>query len=94
MEQKLNNLKLTVAEGMDFPKEIVAGIPSVTVVGQCEVIIENHKGILSFEDEFMKINTKLGVLNIKGENLEIIFIGGNTITVGGKFKGLSYGEDL
>ncbi|MGL5244571.1 MAG: sporulation protein YqfC [Sarcina sp.] len=94
MDKKLNGLKSMVAEGMDFPREILVDIPKIIITGEFEVVIENHKGIVAFDNDLMKINTSLGLLNIKGDELEVLFIGGSTIIIGGKFKALNYGEVL
>ena len=39
---------------------------------------------------FIKINTKVKVINIQGDNFEILYIGDSTITISGKFKLISY----
>ena len=54
---------------------------------------ENHKGILSFDRDNTKIKTVIGILDIQGEEIEIVFIGGSTITISGKFKSLGYGVE-
>ncbi|WP_244833283.1 sporulation protein YqfC [Clostridium sp. BJN0001] len=74
----------------DFPEDVSMDIPKVIILGNNQITIENHKGIMSFERNNVKINSKIGTVSIDGEEFEIIFIGENTITISGKFKGISY----
>lgn len=90
MEDKLRGVKQKVADGFDLPKEVVTDVPKISVIGNNEVTIENHKGILSFDNDKMKVKTRLGNLVIEGKGIEILFIGGSTITISGLFKSLRY----
>jgi len=90
MDNKLNNAKEVLANRLDFPKEIMLDLPRITVTGDNEIDIENHKGIMSFEEYEVKINSKVGFIVIKGKRFEILFIGGTTISISGTFKSISY----
>ncbi|MCY6354857.1 sporulation protein YqfC [Clostridium sp. ZS2-4] len=90
MSGKLDRTKENVAEKLDLPRDVVLDIPKITITGDNEIIIENHKGIIIFEEKEIKINSNVGVISINGERLEILFIGGSTVIVGGKFKGVTY----
>ena len=57
---KLNNI-------LEMPKEICTNEPKVTIVGFGEMIVENYKGILEYENYFVRINTYIGVININGK---------------------------
>ena len=56
---------------LEMPKEIYTNIPKVTVIGFEEMIIENYKSILEYEEFFVRINTHIGILNINGFNLNL-----------------------
>ncbi|GKU23631.1 sporulation protein YqfC [Clostridium folliculivorans] len=90
MESKIDKVKEGLAERLDLPRDIVLNIPKIVITGDNEIIIENHKGIISFDSSEIKINSKVGTITLDGVNLEILFIGGNTITISGKFKSLIY----
>ncbi|GFZ30910.1 sporulation protein YqfC [Clostridium zeae] len=90
MERKIDKVKEGLAEKLDLPRDIVLNIPKIVITGDNEIIIENHKGIISFDSSEIKINSKVGTITLDGVNLEILFIGGNTITISGKFKSLIY----
>ena len=90
MKEKLEKTREILTEKLDLPKDVILNLPKITIVGNNEVTIENHKGIILFERNVIKINTKVKVINIEGENFEILYIGDSTITISGKFKLISY----
>ena len=90
MKEKIEKTREILTEKLDLPKDVMLNLPKITIVGNNEVTIENHKGIILFERNVIKINTKVKVINIEGENFEILYIGDSTITINGKFKLISY----
>lgn len=84
--------KEKLLEKIDLPKEVMLDLPKITVIGDREISIENHKGIESFDNDYIKIKTKKGVVKVEGNNLEILYIADETIVVSGKFLGISYGD--
>ncbi|QGU95501.1 sporulation protein YqfC [Clostridium bovifaecis] len=90
MKEKLYRTKENLAQKLGLPRDVVLDIPKIIVTGDNEITIENHKGIIMFGEEEIKLNSNSGVISLKGRNLEILFIGGSTIILGGKFKGISY----
>ncbi|WP_369703020.1 sporulation protein YqfC [Clostridium moutaii] len=86
----MNNTKQNIADKLDLPRDIILNMPQIKVMGNNEIIIENHKGIILFEDSQIKINSGIGLISIYGSKFEVLFIGGSTITVGGRFKSIVY----
>ena len=54
---------------LELPKEVCSNVPKMIITGFDEIIIENFKGILEYEDFFVQINTHIGIININGYNL-------------------------
>lgn len=90
MQGRMEKSREIIAETFDLPKDIVLNVPKITIIGNEEITIENHKGIILFERNVIKVNTKVKIINIEGENFEILYIGDSTITISGKFKSISY----
>ena len=90
MSNKLNRVKEKLIDTLELPSDIILGIPKITLIGQRELTIENHKGILKFENDELIINTSLGYLTVLGNNFEIVFVGGTTITLRGNFESVGY----
>ncbi len=83
-------VKEKLADKLEIPKDIVLNMPKLIVIGNEEITIENHQGILQFCDDFIKIKCCYGNMYVHGYNLEILFISGKTIVLGGKFKSVEY----
>lgn len=90
MQKRIEKSREIISEKLDLPKDIILSVPRITIIGNNEITIENHKGIILFDRNIIKINTKVKVINIEGENFEILYIGDSTISVSGKFKSISY----
>lgn len=90
MEDKLYRTKQNIADKLDLPRDIILNMPKITVTGDNEIIIENHKGVVLFGESQVKINSGVGLISIFGSRFEILFMGGSTITIGGKFKSIAY----
>ena len=64
-------LKTRIADATGLPKDVMFGVPLVTVVGQNEACIENYRGILEYTEKLIRIQTKLGKIHVNGRGLQI-----------------------
>ena len=62
--------------------------PKVTIISVDEIYIENYKGILEYEEIFIKINTEIGTISINGFNLTLQEITSDDIGVKGTIKSI------
>jgi sporulation protein YqfC len=90
MEDRIIKTKETIAEKLDLPRDVVLNMPKITITGENEIVIENHKGVILFEEKEVKINSNVGLITIGGSGFEILFMGGSTLTISGKFKSVVY----
>lgn len=58
---------------LGMPKDVIFGVPLITMTGNSEVCIENYRGILEYTDKLIRIQTKLGKIHVTGRNLQIEF---------------------
>ena len=61
----------TLANAFDLPKELVVDIPKITLIGNQEMSIESHKGIIQYTSEKIRISIVKGELIISGKDLFI-----------------------
>lgn len=71
---------------LEIPKEVYSNVPKFTITGFEEVVIENYKGILEYEDFFVRISTHIGIVNINGYNLNLETMTNDDIRVKGKIE--------
>ena len=91
MNRKKNNRKSRkINEILELPEEVVSNKPKFTIVGFEELLIENYKAILEYEDFYIKINTHIGAININGFNLRLKEMTGDDIMVTGKIDSIDF----
>lgn len=71
---------------LEIPQEIYTNVPKITITGFNEMIIENFKGILEYEDYYIRINTSLGIINVNGYELRLENMTNDDIKVTGKIE--------
>lgn len=77
--KKINNM-------LEMPKEIYTNEPKITIVGFNDLKIENYKGILEYEEYYIKLNTFIGIININGFNLKLEKMTEDSLKITGKIE--------
>lgn len=75
---------------LEIPKEISSNEPKLTLVGFNELLIENYKNILEYQDFFIRINTYTGIININGYELNLNEMRTDDILVTGKIESIDF----
>ena len=88
MKRQIENVKYSLSEALELPIDIMMDLPKLTVIGNIEASLLNHKGIIEYTQEVIRINTKTGVFKITGEGLEIKTILSKEIIVTGTIKNI------
>lgn len=77
---------------LEMPREVVSTDVKITIFGFNEILIENYKNILEYEDIFIKINVFDGTINIHGFNLKLEQMTDEDIKVTGKIDSIDFEE--
>ena len=75
-----------VAELFDLPADVVAGLPRLELVGSRQLYLEHHRGILSYTEEQIDVNTDHGVLRVQGEALTLLAMTAEELRIGGGIR--------
>lgn len=78
--------KRKINELLEIPKEVYSNVPNIILTGFEEMIIENNKGILEYEDYFIRVNTLIGIININGINLKLEKMTEDNLKIKGKIE--------
>ena len=73
-----------------MPKEIYSNEPKITVTGFNELLIENYKSVLEYEEFYVRINTYIGIININGFNLVLNEMSEDDLLITGKIDGIDF----
>lgn len=72
------------AELFDLPADAVAGVPRLELVGDGELRVENHKGILAYGREEIHVSGGIYLIKIMGQELELRAMTGLELLITGK----------
>ena len=75
---------------MELPKEVYSNVPRIIITGFDEMLIENFKGILEYEEFYIRINTYIGIININGYGLKLENMTNDDIKVTGKIESFDF----
>ncbi len=56
------------------------------MIGNLELHVSNHKGIIEYTNEILRINSNIGIIRIEGVNLELKTILSEEIIVTGNIE--------
>ena len=85
-KEKLNRID----KMLELPKEVYSNMPKISIMGFDEMLIENFKGILEYEEFYIKISTYIGIININGYNLNLETMTNDDIKVRGEIESFEF----
>ena len=68
---KLNAGAELIADRFDLPDDALAGTVKLSVYGRRKVLVENHKGIIRYEETLITVNGGSMRINIRGDGLHL-----------------------
>ncbi len=63
----MDSFKYNVSEALELPKDVVLDLPKIIMTGNIGLTISNHKGIIEYTQEILRINSSIGIIKIWGE---------------------------
>lgn len=75
---------------LELPREVASSDIKLTLNGFDEILIENYKNILEYQDILIKINTFEGAITIYGFNLKLDQMTDEDIKVIGKIDSIEF----
>ncbi|MDK2562776.1 YabP/YqfC family sporulation protein [Romboutsia sedimentorum] len=71
---------------MDISTDLLVNQPTVTIIGNTFISIENYLNIITYETDLIKIKTKVKSIKISGDKLSLKYITDGEIGI----KGIIY----
>jgi len=87
---RIMDIRRGMTEALDLPKEIMLDLPLISLTGREEITVENHKGILTYGEESIRVGTKVGTLCIRGQDLGLKQLTGDALVITGKLIALEF----
>ncbi|MGE5581587.1 MAG: YabP/YqfC family sporulation protein [Bacillota bacterium] len=83
-KDKHNPVSQKLAQFLDIPLDTVIDWPQVTLSGNRNLTVINHRGIIEYDQSVVRINTRFGEIKISGSGLALISALKDEIIVEGK----------
>lgn len=83
-------LNQIAANMLDLPQDVVHDLPRITMIGNVQLYIENHRGVLHFSSEQLKLQLSKGQVEVTGQNLVIRAILAEEVFIEGIITGVEY----
>lgn len=83
------SLREIMTQALELPAEL-SDLSKTTLLGNKEVSIQNFKGIIEYDTNTIRLNTKDFMIKIWGADLNIKNINDEDITVSGKISGIEF----
>lgn len=90
MDKRREIITKAMAELLEIPGDLVLDLPRLTITGRNELYLVNHKGIIEYSTERMRINLSRGFLEVQGKNLEIQALMPDEMKVSGDISSIKY----
>lgn len=85
---KKERLLERTAQALELPADVVAGLPRVELTGDRELRMENHRGILSYGAEEIRISGGRLIVKVRGEGLELRAMNAGELLITGAIRGV------
>ncbi len=83
-------LKRQMSDIMDIPSDIVMDLPKIVLVGDLQVFIENHRGIVEYTAESARVSVGEYEVAVTGEELLLRNILPDEICLEGRIKSVYF----
>lgn len=70
------------AEMLDLPADLMAGLMKIELT-EGELYLAQHRGLLSYSETLIDVNTEGLIVRVKGEGLQLLAMSEEDIRIGG-----------
>lgn len=90
MKKRITRIKEKATHMLELPAEVTLDLPKIVITGNTSLIIENHKGIVEYQPNRVRIATNAGLLVLDGKGLSVTDVGKEIILVLGELFNLQF----
>ena len=90
MGKRSYKLREKISNTFDLPKDIVLDVSKIIIIGTGQITVENHKGIIEYSEDLIRINTGSSIMKLWGRNLAIKTILQEEITITGEITNIEF----
>lgn len=80
------NLISRAADVFDLPADVIGDLPHIELIGDCQMLLSRHQGILSYSQEAIDINGGKLIIRLAGQDLELTAMNDSELRVRGRIR--------
>jgi len=92
MTDRTRKLKEALADALELPRDVALDLPRLTFIGNLQVSIENHRGLIEYTGERVRVGMNVGQVIITGTDLVISFVRDEDLLVTGKLRAIQFAD--
>jgi len=85
-----HRVRQRMADFLELPREVVLDLPKIVVVGDVQVLIENHRGIVAYGPDQVRVSVGEREVTVHGRELVLRHVRSEELLVEGRITGLSF----
>ena len=82
--KKEMDLLTRAADVFDLPADVIGSLPHIELIGDCQLLLSGHQGILSYSTEAIDINGGKLIVRLAGEGLVLAAMNDSELRVKGE----------
>jgi len=88
--KRLDDMKSAVSEMFELPREIMLNLPKISMIGSNQMLVENHKGVIEYTPQRIRVNSSIGVIRVQGNDMKLKNIAADDIMITGGIKSIEF----
>ncbi len=90
MGNKGHRLREKICGILELPKDIVLDVSKVTIIGTGQITVENHKSLVEYGGELIRISTGSGTMKLHGKKMVIKNVAREEIIITGEIANIEF----
>lgn len=82
-------MRAMFAEALEMPEELALDLPRVTLIGNVSLHIENHRGIINYSAQEVRLRVSEGYLIARGSGFKLRSISKTDVSLEGEINNLA-----
>lgn len=84
------SVRRRIADGFDASKEILLDVPKIVMLGDCEVVVENYRGIVEYTPTKIVLDANPREVRVLGTGLEMKSVAKEMLYITGKIESVGF----
>ncbi len=90
LESRKKKIQQGLANAFEIPEDTLLNLPKVTMMGNTQVVIENHMGVIEYTSQKLRISVSFGEIEITGTDFFLKNIFSDELSLQGKIQSVIF----